>query len=103
MPKIPPYIPQAGYLKTSYRDIRQYEYKAYTLVYLYDARHGETKQLRKIRIKGAWRPFRPEELSDDERAKLLTELHLSGLWPLDKAAWYVMLPYETANKIVGYT
>lgn len=103
MPIVRPYQAQAGYLPSPYRDVKRYEHDKYTLLYLYDSRHGETKQLRKVCVKGAWRPFRPEHLSDKERNKLLVKLHLEGLWPLDKAAWFVMLPYETANKIVGYT
>lgn len=102
MKKPTPYKAQAGYLPSPHRDVRQYSHKTYTFVWLYNSYSGETKQLRKEWRQATWRPFRPEELDIPEKVSLTQELHFKGLWPLDKVALFLLIPYETASKYAGY-
>lgn len=101
--KPPIYQRPAGYLNSPRRDILEYTYGTHLMLICNDRRTGETKiHRRRWQRKRGWGPFKPWELEEGDKLKLIETLHLKGLWAPTTIALYLHIPFETVNRQLGY-
>lgn len=101
--KPPIYQRPAGYLNSPRREILEYTYDVYLMLICNDHRTGETKiHRREWKTKRGWHPFKPWELEEKDKLKLIEPLHVRGYWAPSTIALFLHIPFETVNRQLGY-